>query len=39
MSYYATFKPTQEAIDTLREKDPFSYKKEQIFHTKYIELI
>lgn len=28
MSYYATFKPSQEAIDTLREKDPFSYKKE-----------
>jgi hypothetical protein len=28
MSYYATFKPSQEAIDTLRGKDPFSYKKE-----------
>ena len=28
MSYYAIFKPTQEAVQTLKEKDPLSYKKE-----------
>lgn len=34
MSYYATFKPTQEAIDKLKENDPLSYRNNDVLSLK-----
>ena len=34
MSYYATFKPTQEAIDKLKESDPLSYRSNDVLSLK-----
>ena len=34
MSYYAIFKPTKEAIDKLKEKDPLSYRQEDAKNLK-----
>ena len=34
MSYYAVFKPTQEAMDKLKEQDPLSYRKDGVSNLK-----